>query len=148
MNAQAAPNPTPTDDGTLKAIKDGVGSFLKKACFEEITQIRVPWPIMPQQQQQEFLDRLDAQIEHAVSIAVNQIISQGTDTVPVVIEKVAIKDVANAVIIVAGGGSAIGSVVERIGGKALLVFADPADYLGRMDAIKTQADQPDLPLEG
>lgn len=143
----AAPAPQPAEGLSVEKIKQGVGAYLMSACFEEVTNLRVMWPVMPKQQQEELIDRMQAKIEHAVSIAVNRIAQQSFPIVPVVVEKMAIKDVAKAVVIIGNGTEGMLSVAAHIGAKGVLVFVDPKDYLGNMDVIQAQADQPDLPLE-
>lgn len=39
-------------------------------------------------------------------------------------------------------------LADRVGSRAIVVFADPKEYTDGMDQIKAQADQPELPLEG
>lgn len=130
----------------LQAIKGSVGQFLVKALYEEITQLRTPWVVTPQQQQQQVLERLQEHVEKAVGIAVSRIAVAGFSHLVAQVDSLTIKDGAKAVLSLARGTEAMHEVADRVGSSALLVFADPQDFIAGIDAIKSQADQPDLPL--
>lgn len=140
---------TETNDSTsiTETIKDLIGQRLVKALFEEITSLRMPWAITPQQQQQEVLDRLQEHVENAVSAAVSGIASAGFTYAPARIDSLAIKDEAKATILLARGTEAMHVFADRVGSAVVVVFADPKDYTAQMDGIRAQADQHQLPLE-
>lgn len=128
-------------------LKDLIGQRLVKALFEEITNLRMPWSITPQQQQQEVLDRLQEHVENAVSAAVSGIASAGFTYAPARIDSLAIKDEAKATILLARGTEAMHVFADRVGSAVVVVFADPKDYTEQMAVIMATPDQPRLPLE-
>lgn len=130
-----------------ETLKDLIGQRLVKALFEEITNLRMPWSITPQQQQQEVLDRLQEHVENAVSAAVSGIASAGFTYAPARIDSLAIKDEAKATILLSRGTEAMHVFADRVGSAVVVVFADPKDYTEQMDAITAMPDQPSMPLE-
>lgn len=132
---------------TTDTIRDLIGERLMSALFEEITTLRMPWVITPQQQQQEVLDRLRSQVQNAVHAAVSGIASAGFTHAPVTIESLAIKDGVKATLTLMRGTEAMHVFADQVGASAVIVFADPKDYTAQMDSIRAQADQPSLPLE-
>lgn len=138
----------PTDTvNPVQATADQIGVTLMKALFEEITALRMPWAITPQQMQQEVLDRLRARVDTAVRAAVSGIVSSGFNCATVALESLTIKDGAKATLILSRGTEAMHTFADHIGSAAIVVFADPKDYLAQMESIRAQADQPSLPLE-
>lgn len=131
----------------LQEIKDSVGSVLTRAVIEEITRIRIPWNVTPQQQQQDTIDRVRATIDHAVAHAVRRIATGGFDSVAVEIESLAVKDDGKVTLVLPRGTDEVHVLLDHVKGKALLVFADPAEFAAQANAVKAQADQPALPLE-
>lgn len=132
---------------TLPAVEESIGTQLMKALYEEITNLRMPWIVTPQQQQQEVLDRLRAQVDLAVRSAVRQLATVGFNHIAAQIDSLAIKDEAKVVLMMARGSQELHEVADRVGTRALIVFADPAEYTDGMEQLKAQADQADLPLE-
>ena len=131
----------------LPEIEETVGQYLMRALYDEVTNIRIPWAATPQQQQQEVLDRLQRQVDEAVRVAVQRIAIQGFIHITGSIESLTIKDTAKAVLLLSRGSEAMHTLADRVGSRAVIVFADHTEYTDGMDAIKAQADQPPLPLE-
>lgn len=133
--------------GEIAEIEETVGQALMRALFDEVTNIRTPWAATPQQQQQELLDRLQHQVGEAVRIAVSRIAMQGFQHISASIESLTIKDEAKAVLLLSRGSEELHTLADRVGSRAIIVFADHTEYTDGMNAIKAQADQPSLPLE-
>ena len=131
----------------LPEVEETVGQYLMRALFDEITNIRIPWAVTPQQQQQDLLDRLRRQVDEAVRVAVSRIAMQGFSHISASIESLTIKDEAKAALLLSRGSEELHTLADRVGSRAIIVFADHAEYTDGMDAIKAQADQPSLPLE-
>lgn len=134
-------------DETVEITRELIGERLMRALFEEITTLRTPWAITPQQQQQEVLDRLRAQVQTAVHAAVSVIASAGFTHAPVRLDSLTIKDEAKATLLLTRGTEAMHVFADQVGASAVIVFADPKDYTAQMDSIRSQADQNPLPLE-
>ncbi len=140
--------PTPPPPATpIPEVEETVGQYLMRALFDEVTNIRIPWSITPQQEQQALLDRLRSQVEEAVRVAVSRIAMQGFSHISASIESLTIKDEAKAVLLLSRGSEELHTLADRVGSRAIIVFADHTEYTDGMNAIKAQADQPPLPLE-
>ena len=140
--------PTPAQPATpIPEVEETVGQYLMRALFDEVTNIRIPWSITPQQEQQALLDRLRSQVEEAVRVAVSRIAMQGFSHISASIESLTIKDEAKAVLLLSRGSEELHTLADRVGSRAIIVFADHTEYTDGMNAIKAQADQPPLPLE-
>lgn len=133
--------------GEINDVEETVGQYLMRALFDEITNIRIPWAVTPQQQQDELLDRLRRQVDEAVRIAVSRIAMQGFTHISASIESLTIKDEAKAVLLLSRGSEELHELADRVGSRAIIVFADHTDYTDGMNAIKSQADQSRLPLD-
>lgn len=133
--------------GEIAEIQETVGQYLMRALYDEVTNIRVPWAVTPQQQQQEMLDRMQRQVDEAVRIAVSRIAVHGFTHITASIEQLTIKDEAKAVLLLSRGTEALHELADRVGSRAVIVFADHKEFTEGMDSIKAQADQPNLPLE-
>ena len=131
----------------IPEVEETVGQYLMRALLDEITNIRVPWLVTPQQDQQALLDRLRYQVEEAVRVAVSRIAMQGFSHISASIESLTIKDEAKAVLPLSRGSEELHTLADRVGSRAIIVFADHTEYTDGMNAIKAQADQPPLPLE-
>lgn len=144
MNTQLKDSEEPKE---ITPVEESVGTFLLRALFDEVANLRQPWIMTPQQQQDEILDRLRLQIAGAVNIAVKRIAAAGFIYIAANIESLAIKDEAKAVLTLARGTQEIHDLADRVGTRAMLVFADAQEYTNGMHTIKSQLDQPPLPLD-
>lgn len=138
---------TTTDNTILPTATQLIGERLLKALFEEITQLRTPWAITPQQMQAEVIDRLRSQVENAVRTAVSGIAAAGFTYAPVRLDSLTVKEGAKATLLLSRGTEAMHVFADQVGSSAIIVFADPKDYTENMDSIRAQADQNALPLE-
>jgi hypothetical protein len=134
-------------DERIPAVEETIGQLLMGALYDEITNLRTPWVVTPQQQQQELLDRLRKQVDHAVTVAVKRLATAGFQHTDVQIHSLAVKDEAKVVLLLPRGAQQIHAIADRIGSKAVIVFADPAEYTDGMDQFKAMADQQPLDLE-
>lgn len=135
------------NESEIPQVEKTIGQQLMGALYDEITNMRIPWPVTPQQQQQEILDRLRAAVEHAVTVAVKRLATGGFEYVVAEIDSLTIKDDAKAALVLPRGTQDIHALADRVKSKVVIVFADPQDYIDGMHEFKAQADQPPLPLE-
>lgn len=136
-----------SESNSLSKVEHTVGQILMKALYEQITGLRMPWQITPQQQQQAVLDQLRAAVDQAVTIAVRRVAVGDFEHVVADIESIAIKDTCKVVCkAVPVDDEQLLQLIRRARGKAVLVFADPEAYIGALGEFRAQADQPELPL--
>lgn len=131
-------------DTILPTTEETVGTLLMRALYEEIVNLRTPWAITPQSQQQEVIDRLRTQVESAVRVAVRGIATGGFSHVGVSIESMTLKDEAKVVLTMSRHSREMHELADRVGSSALIVFADPVEFTAGMHVIQAQADQLDI----
>lgn len=127
-------------------LRESLGKELLSAVYEEITNLRTPWVITPQQQQQELIDRLRTRVENLVAYAVTRIGTGGFPFVSATIDSLTIKDEGKAVLMLNREPSTMHPVADGVGSRCVLVFADKEAYIAGMDHIKAMLDQNELPL--
>lgn len=137
----------PEEVTILSSIEESIGTQLMRALLDEITTLRTPWAITPQQMQQEVLDRLQQQVTAATHSAVLAIATQRFNSVAATVESLTIKDGAKAVVQLPRAGEALHTVADRVGSTVLLVFADLQEFTDGMHVIQSEADQKPLPLD-
>lgn len=136
-----------TETTTIPAVEESIGQLLMGALYDEVTNLRVMWPVMPQQEQQDLLDRLRKQVDNAVQIAVRRLATEGFPHVVAEIDSLAIKDDAKVALVLPRGSQDVHTLADHVKSKVVIVFADPKVYTDGMEQFKTQLDQPPLPLE-
>lgn len=132
---------------SIPAVEESVGTQLMRALYDEVTNLRTAWVVTPQQQQQEVLDRLQAAVADAVRVAVARIATGGFSYISGQIESLTIKDGAKAVLMLGRGSDALHELADRVGQRAVIVFAEEDEYTGGMHVFRGDPDQPALPLE-
>lgn len=132
---------------TIPAVEETIGQLLMGALYDEITNLRVMWPVMPQREQQDLLDRLRKHVDEVVRIAVRRLATEGFPHVVAEIDSMAIKDDAKVALVLPRGSAEAHTLLDHVKSKVILVFADPQQYTDGMEQFKTQLDQPPLPLE-
>lgn len=137
---------TDTTRGIVPAIEESIGSMLFRTLMDEVMNVRIPWSLLPQQQQQEMLDRVRAQVDDAVALAVKRFATGGFRFIAGSIDSFASKKEVKVVLSLPRGVEELHELLDRVGTNAVLVFADPKEFSEGMDQLKAMADQPPLPL--
>ncbi len=119
---------------------------LVEAALFELRNIKVPFPRLGEDDQQEVIDRITKQAEDAAWTAVGIISSRSVDTIPITIadSKFKSKNITVTGVVDAQDPNRHG-LVDLSGKLALLVLA-PSDYAEGLDGIRAERDQGELPL--
>lgn len=119
---------------------------LVEAALFELRNIKVPFPRLGEDDQQEVIDRITKQAEEVVWTAVGIISSRSVDTIPIKIadSKFKEKNITVTGVVDAQDPNRHG-LIDLSGKLALLVLA-PNDYNEGLDGIKADRDQHELPL--
>lgn len=133
-------------DNKILEVEESIGAELMRALYDQVTSLRTPWVVTPQQQQQDVLDNLRAAVEQAVHSAVKRLSTAGFEYVVAEIDSLTIKDDAKAAIVLPRGTQDIHALADRVKSKVIIVFADPMEYMDGIHAFKSQDDQQTLPL--
>lgn len=132
---------------TIPEVEQTIGQLLMGALYDEVTNLRVMWPVMPQQEQQDLLDRLRKQVDEAVRIAVRRLATEGFPHIVAEIDSMTTKDDTKVALTLPRGSQEAHTLLDYVKSKVVIVFADPKQYTDGMEQFKTQLDQPPLPLE-
>ena len=119
---------------------------LVEAALFELRNIKVPFPRLGEDDQQEVIDRITKQAEEVVWTAVGIISSRSVDTIPIKIadSKFKEKNITVTGVVDAQDPNRHG-LIDLSGKLALLVLA-PNDYAEGLDGIRAERDQGELPL--
>lgn len=119
---------------------------LVEAALFELRNIKVPFPRLGEDDQQEVIDRITKQAEEVVWTAVGIISSRSVDTIPIKIadSKFKEKNITVTGVVDAQDPNRHG-LIDLSGKLALLVLA-PNDYNEGLDGIRAERDQGELPL--
>lgn len=128
-------------DTIAKAI-DSVGAQILKAMLVEL-QVQSPrYVALPQEKQQEVIDRLRDALADSINHAVHTIAAKSYDSLPVKIVKAQLKEGIQFQINVLGTPANSGWV-EEVGKEAMLVFCDPTGFSMGLDSFKAPSKQTD-----
>lgn len=128
-------------DTIAKAI-DSVGAQILKAMLVEL-QVQSPrYVALPQEKQQEVIDRLRDAVADTINHAVHTIAAKSYESLPVKIVKAQLKEGIQFQINVLGTPKHSGWV-EEVGKEAMLVFCDPTGFSMGLDSFKAPSPQHD-----
>lgn len=137
-----------TEEATvLKTAEESLGTELLKALIVEVQQLQSPWQNTPEREQQAIIDRLRSQVDYAVTGAVRRLACAGFTHLSAQVESLTIKDEAKAVLTLARGSEELHELADRVGTRAIIVFADATEFTDGMHTVKAEADQGELPLD-
>lgn len=119
---------------------------LVEAALFELRNIKVPFPRLGEDDQQEVIDRITKTVSEAATTAVSIISSRSVDTIPITIadSKFKPKNITVTGVVDAQDPNRHG-LIDLSGKLALLVLA-PNDYAEGLDGIRAERDQHELPL--
>jgi uncharacterized protein (DUF2141 family) len=87
------------------------------------------------------------QVDAVVGAAVNRIATMGFKFIVTNIDSLVIKKEAKVSVTMARGTQEVHQLADRVGQRAVIVFADPKEFTEGMEQIQAQADQNPLPLD-
>ncbi|MFC4161979.1 ribosome modulation factor [Chitinimonas lacunae] len=123
-----------------------IGADLLGALLQELKLLPKPWDQLSAAKQDDVIERLRNRVDSNIKMAVHLIASEGRTVVTGDLDKITIKDGAQAVIKVGRGAPSLHELYEAQGKAVLIVVADAAAHTGGMDEIQGEADQRGLDL--
>jgi len=144
MNAEATQ--TLTHNPAL-AVADRFAAQLLRAALDALANQRTLWPVTPQQQQQEVIDRLRNSFTEVIKRQMSAIAAAGLPYAEVGMNTITAKGETVKAIVTVGDNKTLHELVDAIGRKIVLVLVDAETYTAGMESFEAQKDQPDLPLE-
>lgn len=105
-----------------------------------------PWKDMKESEQKELVAKIENRTEHAIKKAVRHIAADGRKTVSGTLEQITVKDGLKCVITLPKHSDMRHSVIDAQGATVLMVVVDDSRFKGEKGPVKTDKDQPDLPV--
>ena len=125
-------------------FSESLGADLLSALVQNLNTMPDHWAKMSEDQQNDVIDRLRGQVCSTISNIVKTIASDNRVAASGVLDKVVIKDGAQATISFQTKAQGLSDLYEHIGSNVMVVVASPTDYLVGIEKIKGDSDQPDL----
>ena len=125
-------------------FSESLGADFLSGVIQELNMMPENWAKMSEDQQNDVIARLRGQVCGTISYIVKTIASDNRVAVSGVLDKVVIKDGAQATISFQTKAHGLSDLYEHIGSNVMVVVASPTDYLVGIEKIKGDSDQPDL----
>jgi hypothetical protein len=131
----------------LAAEIDTLSGDIRDALLTHLRSIKVPWAMLAEDEQQDAITAVSHTAEIAVRRAVGLIAAGGLPHVVGTIAKFSVTDAIKVEFKVSSIVANICALAEHGKTQAMLVLADPSDYIGEHAPAKPDPDQPDLPMQ-
>lgn len=132
----------------VHAVADRFAAQLLRASLDALANQRTLWPVTPQEQQQQVIDRLRERFAEIIQRQMVDVAAAGFVNAEVTLGTLTAKgDVIKAQVNITDNKT-LHELVDRLGQKIVLVLVDSEIYTAGMESFEAQKDQPDLPLGG
>ncbi|OBU84561.1 H-NS histone family protein [Chromobacterium subtsugae] len=125
---------------------DSIGKDLLGALLQEIKLMPDVWQKLPQQKQDDVIDRIRARVETNIRMAVHVLASEGRTTVVGELDQVVRKDGIKAVFKINSNAEGRHELFDSERKACLIIIADAGENLAGMDDIHGETDQRALDL--
>lgn len=119
---------------------------IRDALLTHVRSIKVPWTMLSEDEQQDTIDAISNTALHAVRKISATIAQRGFPHLVVGVGKWTVKDGIKLEVQAASLVDNIHKLAEHGNAAAILVLADPAEYIGERAPVKADKEQPDLPI--
>ncbi len=120
---------------------------LRDVMLTHIRSMETPWSKLSEKAQADKIYAITNATETIVRRAVALIASHGNEPVFGRIAKFTVKDEIKAELVASSSVANIEKVAENIGQPAIIIFANPEQFIGQKSEAKPDKDQPDLPID-
>lgn len=133
---------SPEMKATMNMTSNTLGKDLLSALVLEMKMMPDTWVKLSEKKQNDIIDRLRSRVDASVKMAVHLIAANGRTVVQGDLDKITIKDGAQALIKIGKSVSALHELAEAQGQAVLLVLSGGEDqYTGGMDEVRGESDQ-------
>ena len=148
MKASVAklPETTITDD-IVSITEDMMLGEMLQIVIDEIKAAPDVWQKMSQDQQDDMIDRCKRRLTGVVEQAVTHIVAAGRPVITADVESVTFKDGIKAVLKVSQSNPLRHELADATGLQVLVVVTDIKQFSGGTEGVKSDDDQPGLPLD-
>lgn len=126
------------------ATSERFAAQLLRLSIDALANQRTLWPVTPQQQQQEVIDRLRNGFTEVILRQIPQIAAAGFVHAEVSLQTITAKGDAIKAVVTIGDNKTLHDLVDVMGRKVVLVLVDAEVYTAGMESFEAQADQPDF----
>lgn len=120
---------------------------LRDVMLTHIRSMETPWSKMSETAQSDKIYAISNATATIVRRAVAMIAAQGQEPMFGRIAKFTVKDEIKAELVAPSSVGNIEMIAENIGQPAIIIFANPDQFIGERAAAKPDKDQPDLPID-
>ncbi|MGA4275622.1 DNA translocase FtsK [Ralstonia nicotianae] len=133
---------SPELKATMNMTAQTLGKDLLSALVLELKMLPDTWPKLSQKKQDDIIERLRSRVDASVKMAVHLIAANGRTVVQGDLDKITIKDGAQALIKIGKSATALHDLAESQGKAVLLVLSgDESAYTSGMDEVQGESDQ-------
>ncbi|XLV70937.1 hypothetical protein ACKZDW_02230 (plasmid) [Ralstonia syzygii subsp. celebesensis] len=128
---------SPEFKATMNMTAQTLGKDLLSALVLELKMLPDTWPKLSQKKQDDIIERLRSRVDASVKMAVHLIAANGRTVVQGDLDKITIKDGAQALIKIGKSATALHDLAESQGKAVLLVLSgDESAYTSGMDEVQ------------
>lgn len=146
-DAPAEPAAEQSVDNPIVIATETMLGDLMKLCVDELKVAKDVWPKLSQFDQDYAIERIERRCKDAVEQAVRILASEARASILATLESVTAKDQIKAVLTLSKGDPQRHGLLDACGQPVLIVLASTEQFEGGKDAVKSDPDQPALPLE-
>lgn len=133
---------SPEFKATMNMTANTLGKDLLSALVLELKMMPDTWVKLSEKKQNDIIDRLRSRVDASVKMAVHLIAANGRTVVQGDLDKITIKDGAQALIKIGKSVAALHELAEAQGQAVLLVLSGgEGQYSGGMDEVRGESDQ-------
>lgn len=133
---------SPEFKATMNMTANTLGKDLLSALVLEMKMMPETWVKLSEKKQNDIIDRLRSRVDASVKMAVHLIAANGRTVVQGDLDKITIKDGAQALIKIGKSVAALHELAEAQGQAVLLVLSGgEGQYTGGMDEVRGESDQ-------
>lgn len=133
---------SPEFKATMNMTANTLGKDLLSALVLEMKMMPDTWVKLSEKKQNDIIDRLRSRVDASVKMAVHLIAANGRTVVRGDLDKITIKDGAQALIKIGKSVAALHELAEAQGQAVLLVLSGgEGQYTGGMDEVRGESDQ-------
>jgi hypothetical protein len=143
----AEPESPASPETAADLAADTLGRDLLAALVDELKVAPDCWQKMSQSQQDQTIYRLSKRVQTLIGQALAILFRGDYPSCRAVIDAVQFKDGIKAVLKIGKTEHSRHELADAVGQAVIIVMSSPDEYFGRMEEIKAQRQQPDLPFD-
>lgn len=132
---------------TEQMTADMIHANIRDLVLSEIKAAPTHWSTMPQQMQEEMIDRIDQNVSNVIKNAVNAMVAHQFPLVTGELDSVTVKDEIKAVVKISKHSEGLHDVIDAVGASIRMIVVDTDDFETGEGKIEADLNQRPLPLD-